>query len=62
MDDLETKEDRLVLPLTCFSIEPGIYLEKFGIRSEINVFIDADSQVNVTGGLQTEVIPVLGQY
>ncbi len=33
MDDLETREDRLVMPRTCFSIEPGIYLA--GIRSSI---------------------------
>ena len=59
---LETKEDRLVLPLTCFSIEPGIYLKEFGIRSEINVFINANLEVNVTGGVQTEVTPVLSQY
>lgn len=62
MDDLETKEDRLVLPLTCFSIEPGIYLKEFGIRSEINVFINVDSEIKVTGGIQTEVTPVLSQY
>ncbi|MDE0935452.1 MAG: M24 family metallopeptidase [Mariniblastus sp.] len=62
MDDLETKEDRLVLPRTCFSIEPGIYLEEFGIRSEINVFIDTDAKVHVTGGIQTEVTPVLHLY
>ncbi len=59
MDDLETREDRLVLPRTCFSIEPGIYLDEFGIRSEINVYIDAESNVHVTGGLQTEVLAIL---
>jgi Xaa-Pro dipeptidase len=62
MDDLETKEDRLVLPRTCFSIEPGIYLDEFGVRSEINVFIDADSQVHVTGGIQTEIPRILVEY
>lgn len=62
MDDLETKEDRLVLLRTCFSIEPGIYLDEFGVRSEINVFIDADSQVQVTGGIQTEIPRVLVEY
>jgi len=36
MDNLETKEERLVMPRTCFSIEPGVYREDFGIRSEIN--------------------------
>ena len=60
MDNLETKEERLVMPRTCFSIEPGVYRDDFGIRSEINVYIDADSKVHVTGGVQTEVLPILG--
>jgi len=60
MDNLETKEERLVMPETCFSIEPGIYLDSFGIRSEINVFVDRDSKVHVTGGIQKEVLPILG--
>ncbi|MAT16419.1 MAG: hypothetical protein CMJ46_14245 [Planctomyces sp.] len=56
MDDLETHEERHLLPGTCFSIEPGIYLPEFGIRSEVNVYIDQDNQVHVTGGpVQAEV-------
>ncbi len=55
MDNLETHETRRVLPRTCFSIEPGIYLDEFGVRSEINVFIDANGQVHVTGDAQTEI-------
>ncbi len=63
MDNLETHEERLVLPRTCFSIEPGIYLPEFGIRSETNVFIAADGAVHVTGGeLQTRVLPLLAEY
>ncbi|MEZ6095103.1 MAG: M24 family metallopeptidase [Pirellulaceae bacterium] len=62
IDNLETREDRLLLPETCFSVEPGIYLPEFGVRSEINVFIDANGQIHVTGGLQTEVIPILAKY
>ena len=54
MDDLETHDERLVLPRTCFSIEPGIYGSDFGIRSEVNVFIDEDGGVHVTGGLQKD--------
>src|SRR5205085_11422728 len=50
MDGLETREDRLILPGTCFSIEPGIYLADFGVRSEVNVLIDAKNKVHVTGG------------
>lgn len=59
MDNLETHEERLVLRRTCFSIEPGIYTEEFGVRSEVNVFVDAEGTVHVTGGLQTEVQPLL---
>ena len=62
MDDLETKEERLVMPLTCFSIEPGIYLEEFGVRCEVDVFVDENSKVHVTGGVQKEVIPILASY
>jgi len=49
MDGLETREERRVLPRTCFSIEPGIYLPEFGVRSEVNVFVDANNKVHVTG-------------
>lgn len=57
MDNLETREERRVIPRTCFSIEPGIYLPEFGIRSEVNVFIDKNRQVHVTGGRpQTEIV------
>ena len=60
MDGLETREERKVLRRTCFSIEPGIYLPEFGIRSEVNVFVDANRQVHVTGGdPQTEVVALL---
>ena len=59
MDNLETHDERLVLPRTCFSVEPGIYLPEFGVRSEVNVFVDADGVVHVTGGLQTEVLAIL---
>jgi Xaa-Pro dipeptidase len=50
MDGLETREDRKVLRRTCFSVEPGIYLPEFGVRSEVDVFVDKDGKVHVTGG------------
>jgi Xaa-Pro dipeptidase len=60
MDNLETREERHVLPRTCFSIEPGIYLPEFGVRSEVNVYVDGQSQVHVTGGdPQTSVTALL---
>jgi len=60
MDNLETRETRTLMPRTCFSIEPGIYLPEFGVRSEINVYVDEHADVHVTGGLQTEVLAILG--
>ena len=63
IDGLETRDDRRLLPRTCFSIEPGIYLPEFGVRSEINILIDGAGKVHVTGGdLQTEVVPILAKY
>lgn len=60
MDGLETQDDRKILPRTCFSIEPGIYLAEFGVRSEINVFVDHDRAVHVTGGpVQQEIHAIL---
>jgi Xaa-Pro aminopeptidase len=59
MDNLETHEERRVLRRTCFSIEPGIYLPDFGVRSEVNAFVDRDGAVHVTGGdLQRHVVPI----
>ena len=57
MDNLETRDERLLLPNTCFSIEPGIYLEgQMAVRSEINVFITSDSKVVVAGPKQEELV------
>jgi Xaa-Pro aminopeptidase len=62
MDNLETHEERRVLPRTCFSVEPGIYLPEFGVRSEVNVFVDGAGTVHVTGGApQERVLPILGE-
>ncbi len=56
MDSLETFDERLILPETCFSIEPGIYLPgKFGVRLEYDVFVTKDGQVEISGGIQTEL-------
>jgi Xaa-Pro aminopeptidase len=54
MDNLETHDERRVAPWTCFSIEPGVYLEKFGVRSEINMFV-GDGEARVTGEIQREM-------
>jgi Xaa-Pro aminopeptidase len=58
MDGLETRDDRLIIPHTCFSIEPGIYLPDFGVRTEVNVYV-ADRLARVTGAIQTEIVPIL---
>lgn len=62
MDNLETHDDRLILNRTCFSVEPGIYLDDFGVRSEVNVYVDAAGRVHVTGDPQTEVLALLGAH
>ena len=60
IDDFETRDSRRIIPAVCFSIEPGIYLEgKFGVRSEINVYV-SDKDIEVTGQpIHTEIIPIL---
>jgi Xaa-Pro aminopeptidase len=58
MDSLETHDSRTILPRTCFSIEPGIYLKEFGIRSEVNVYIDG-KEARVTGAMQTDILALL---
>jgi Xaa-Pro aminopeptidase len=58
MDGLETRDTRHLIPRTCTSIEPGIYLPKFGIRSEVNVYI-GEREARVTGAVQQEILPLL---
>jgi Xaa-Pro aminopeptidase len=58
MDGLETRDNRKVIPHTCFSIEPGIYLPEFGIRSEVNVYVGA-RDARVTGAIQQEILGLL---
>lgn len=64
IDNLETQDDRTLLPSTCFSIEPGIYLKgELGVRSEVDVYITPQRDVVVTGDpIQTEVVPLLAEY
>jgi len=57
LDNLETKDDREVLPNTCFSVEPGIYLPEFGVRSEINMLI-RNGKGEVTGRVQNELVQI----
>jgi len=57
MDDYETHDDRRLIPGTGFTIEPGIYSDAFGVRTEINMFI-GDRDAEVTGPMQTEIVPL----
>ena len=61
MDNLETHDERTIIPETSFSIEPGIYfIGDFGVRTEINVYITKNSEVVVTGEpRQQEVVAIL---
>jgi len=58
MDGLETRDQRHLIPHTCNSVEPGIYLPEFGMRSEVDVFVD-ENEARVTGAVQTEILPLL---
>jgi Xaa-Pro aminopeptidase len=58
MDNFETHDVRPVVPGLCFSVEPGVYLPAFGIRSEVNVFRHAD-RAEVTGEIQESLIRLL---
>lgn len=58
MDNYETHDERRVLPGTCFSVEPGIYLTEFGIRSEVNVY-KGEQSAEVTGEIQTGLLRLL---
>jgi len=58
LDNLETHDERLLLPNTCFSVEPGIYFPgEFGVRSEVNM-ITRPGKAVVTGPRQTELLRI----
>ena len=57
MDDLEIHDERQILPNSCFSIEPGIYLPEFGVRSEVNVLV-REKSAEVTGKIQREIVNI----
>lgn len=55
MDNLETHDERRVIPGSCFSIEPGVYLPEFGVRSEINMYV-GEKEAIVTGEMQRDLV------
>jgi Xaa-Pro dipeptidase len=58
MDGLETHDVRHLIARTCTSVEPGIYLPEFGIRTEVNVYI-SEHEARVTGAVQQEILALL---
>ncbi len=57
LDNLETHDERLILAHTCFSVEPGIYLPEFGVRSEIDM-LTAPGKAWVSGAIQRELVRI----
>jgi Xaa-Pro dipeptidase len=55
IDNLETRDERTLIPGVCFSIEPGIYLPEFGVRSEIDMYMD-EGRAYVTGDIQRALV------
>jgi Xaa-Pro dipeptidase len=55
MDDYETHDDRRLIPGTGFTIEPGVYTDKFGLRTEINMYV-SERKATVTGPRQSEIV------
>lgn len=55
IDNYETHDDRRIIPWTCFSIEPALYLPDFGVRTEINLFVE-EHDARVTGRIQNEFV------
>jgi Xaa-Pro aminopeptidase len=58
MDDYETHDDRRLLAGTGFTIEPGVYFDDFGVRSEINMIVQAHDAI-LTGPRQTEIVNLI---
>ena len=62
LDNLETRDARVLIPGVCFSIEPGIYLTDFGVRTEVDVFLAGPGRDGVkvtTAPVQNQVLPLL---
>ncbi len=59
IDNFETHDERVLLPNTGFSIEPGIYVGEFGVRTETDVYIHSDGSIEVTAGEQEDIIRII---
>src|SRR4029078_7525492 len=58
MDDYETHDDRRLLPGTGFTIEPGVYFNHFGVRTEVNMYVDT-REARVSGPAQAAIIALV---
>ena len=58
LDDFETHDVRCLLPGTMFSVEPGIYTEKYGVRLEFDVHLTEDKKVRIYGPVQDEILVI----
>lgn len=57
LDNLETHDFRELIPGTCFSVEPGIYLpQQFGVRLEYDIYLHPTGRIEITGGIQEELV------
>jgi Xaa-Pro dipeptidase len=61
IDNLETRDERKIVSQTCFSIEPGIYFPEYGMRTEIDVYVDEKGAHVYTQPLQQEIIALMNK-
>jgi Xaa-Pro aminopeptidase len=61
IDNLETKDERIIIKGSCFSIEPGIYMpdDKIGFRTEIDAFVTDEGNIEVVGAIQENIVKIL---
>ncbi len=60
LDSVEFPDSRMLLEGSCFSVEPGVYMDTFGLRTEINVYISAGRAVVSGGKPQTRILTLAG--
>ena len=58
LDSIEFPDSRPFMEGSCFSVEPGIYLDSFGMRTEINAYIRENRALISGGKIQREIIPL----
>jgi Xaa-Pro dipeptidase len=63
LDSLETRDHRELIDMTCFSIEPGVYVPgHIGLRTEINMTVEGGCAQVTTGAMQSEIVPIMKAY